>query len=430
MNTTNNRQDANQVVKLKHLYSYSRKTGKKQVPSHLRIRNDVVSKSISTLAQALKCYTKKTGAGSKKVKFMEVDGGSPMTKLFDRINHILNLVTLIVDNQRAQIDIDVHILLITPWIIQFDRLLTNIVRIVNDRVSLLWRANNRVAMESACVLHHDISQFCICLKRFVKLFNPRQVASTKYNPLQSFILVDVQSGNLSKQIVNRTRFHQYRSMPNLSKRVEFYVWNMVSQRVKNELSFLNKYAFCRPSKSEGRPIELGLKVNDLILMPFLNLVTQYCKSPSVEKLLAAAVNSCLEQILQFIKDQKFRFNEEGVIAFFIQLNSLVKWVVRAKAENNIAPAVILVQDLLPWQRTNDILHLLLYVSQGNSISSVDNSNTSRQLNTRYLTIADREKWAELAVPEAGCCINFKVVFKKRNRRGAISVLPVLDISNL
>jgi hypothetical protein len=158
---------------------------------------------ISSLTNSLKTFTKKTGAGYQKP-----NSNDSMIELIETFGQSLHALQQILSCKQILCDLRLQSILLTPWIAHFDQLLNNILRILNDRVSMLWRkgssSNSSAAaaaggssaspyrpFESACGLHDDVNEIMSVLQKVLVVFSPKQFALKK---LPSYGERSLQSG--------------------------------------------------------------------------------------------------------------------------------------------------------------------------------------------------------------------------------------------
>mmetsp|Transcript_9345 Transcript_9345/g.14093 ORF Transcript_9345/g.14093 Transcript_9345/m.14093 type:complete len:457 (-) Transcript_9345:304-1674(-) len=414
-------------------------TGKKQINMNIWSSVSYISQQMSVLSYALNRYTKKTGAFNKLTTSGNNDEDeTPMNGIMRIITSCMERIQIVMSVKQALVDIRMQMFLLSPWIAQFDRLLSNVIRILNDRAAMLWRRNAYVPLERACMLHQDVTSISNILNKVLTIFSPRQVtvagtpclksSGSFTNEPQSY-LVDSQLCPLVHQVITRMRFHLSRTVPLMYTHVEKLIVKRLSDALSTTISScLHKNSF--QGKRRSRELTLGSTVRDNLLQPVLTSVKAHCRAQSsIERIMTAATNCCIDRILAFIKEKRLRFNEVGVFALSAQLDCLLQWVLRAKSFLGLPPSARLVIDVSPWLRANGIMHILLAATSGMLPDSTDSSDKTRII-CRHLTIFEQERWAELGAPKSLLCVKMPVMIALKRRGAAVSISVSLDIRDI
>lgn len=412
------------------------KVGKKQLTPISGLDSNVTAQ-IQSLTIALKAFTKKTGAGLGKHDRSE----SSMLGLIEAFSASVIPLQLAFSFKIVQVDVRVQMILIRPWMSLFDRLLSDCIRILNDRVSIIWRKNYPTPLESACSLHDDLSAISTILNKILSILTPKQITLTQAKKTRpspssstlvvqsSSVIIDSRICHLAKDIVIRARHQLQRTIPSLVQRVESLIASRLTSSIERLAeSILTKNSFVVSQRS--KELSLGFSIRDTILKPMLLYVKSYCRSRiSRERVMTVALNTSVDQVLFTIKEKRLRFNETGVFSLFAQLDCLLQWVITCKAELGIPPSTSLIIDQSPWIRANSILQVLLASCAGlgdvATTGSVSPGKDSKRKYTRHLTIFEYERWSELGSSPRWC-----VKLKCIGTRGVVSVSPVLEIRDL
>jgi hypothetical protein len=163
---------------------------------------------IISLTASLKLFTKKTGAGSSSsLKLTEET--LTMTDIIDALRESLQPIQQIMSLKQILLDIRLQAILLTPWIAHFDQLLNNIRRILNDRVSMLWRKSSSrsssstspsALFENACSLYDDVNEVTNIIHKILVIFAPKQVF--KRMPSYGNSLQTIPSGAFSRVCIH------------------------------------------------------------------------------------------------------------------------------------------------------------------------------------------------------------------------------------
>jgi hypothetical protein len=132
---------------------------------------------LTSLTSSLRYFTKKTGAGYDKLTSTET-----MSDVIEALRESLQPIQQIMSVKHILLDMRLQSILLTPWIAHFDQLVNNIRRVLNDRVSMLWRKSSSSRssspsslFESACSLYDDVNEVTNIIDKILVIFAPKQI---------------------------------------------------------------------------------------------------------------------------------------------------------------------------------------------------------------------------------------------------------------
>lgn len=154
-------------------------SGKKTVPPMIICSGRLTHSHFKTLSKSIRIFTKKTGAGVHR------NSTETMSELIESLNESLQPIQQIMSMKQILIDVRLQMILLNPWISHFNQLFSNIIRLLNDRVSMLWRKStssntpSSTPFESACSLYEDVNEIMNILHKISVIFSPKQVSVLK-----------------------------------------------------------------------------------------------------------------------------------------------------------------------------------------------------------------------------------------------------------
>ena len=436
-----------------------KKVKKKQITSTLNVTTRDIADDFRVVHFALKMFTKKRGANNK---VQESEPGDAFSSLLDRLNIGIARIQLVLSTKQSHSNLRVQMHLLSPWVAQFERLLSNVVKILNDRVAMLWRpkrtSDQQVLLGEAFILHQDIASCSSILKNALIVLccgSRARVESDSHMPRYSV---------LPRNVISKLLHNLKKLFPMLTVRVECYVAFRIKGSVTSILSNcvqnVRMYRMSSKDSFELTHLSIIKNVDENILSSVVTaLLKSKCCISSKKRLVSAALSSCCDSLLGYILDKRFRFSEFGVLALYSQLQELMVCAGKVKETLLLPPASLVVQDQSAWNRANTILNLLLMATtrntrplskseKGTSASVVDtvdrqkNSSSSSSpcsgCNALLLGVAVQEAWMSLGRPPPSCCnshpylsLLLGTVFRNKKRKSAIvSISPVLLTVNI
>ena len=391
----------------------------------------VLSSHMKVLSEALKTYSKKTGAGIKSTLPETARAPSAMGALLGVTNECIHMLQDILSERGGKVLYS----FINMLAAQFERLVTNILRLLNDRASMLCRKNCPYPMESSCNLHQDIVLTSVSCSKFISVVDEWRTAMLTHGHVSprahtspiTTILTAIQS---------RIKVHTSKTFPTLQRRVEAQLTGKLSLKVTaiGDVHLTSK-SF-REAKGQGG-MEMGLAVRDQIMVPLLECLKVYCTShSSIERIMTVSSNCCVNSLLHYVKEKRLLFNELGVVLLHAQLDCLLQWLLVAKEQLGYAPSSPIILDVMPWHKANGIINVLLAATGGCSDALQapsalgESSSSARAKMTRHLSIFEQERWAELGQSPKWACVSIRAYNMFRKRRSTVSISLVLDIKDL
>lgn len=415
------------------MFFTSKKVSANQTQMGFRARpsTSITSEEFKLLSESLTFYSKKTGAGTKKDNLES----SPILSLFTFLSQIINIISVIMSEKDIQSNMKYQIYIVIPYLSHFDRILSNIIRILNDRIAMLWRPTSNPDL--VCIIYNDIASLTAHLNKFIAIFKSRNMLQPSNSLPSTSTLLSTTSrltgltstcGMGTKQSLLKVQFHRSRTIPYMLHRVENYIQNNVSLHINNicKTNLISNYFIGSQMKDKlsSNNNTIGVLVVKDVLSPILTTLIKYSKSPYSEKILQCVCNHAIDSILNYIKDCKLSFDQQGVITLYMELITIRNWISDSKSQLNIPLSVSIINDLVPWYRANAILQLLVAAT-----SRADSLYTSR-----YLSNSDQELWSQLGQSSSIGCFGFKIkIFPFRHlmtSSASVGVTPFLDIQDL
>lgn len=332
----------------------------------LRPKTSFITSQIEIINALSEEYSTKTGARAVS-PLQAVNSMSRSVKLLQRMVYIIDKM---LNTKMGLLEKKYHKTSLVPWISHFERFLTHLIGIFNDRIALFYRSS--ASEVSLCSLFQDICDVSASLNKLLVVFVPRPARSggtdTGSSSTPRSFRTSGYGGStmipILKLLTSKIKAVLFRIFAPLQSRIEA----LVSQRVATAMSGIEAQLLCATSfvtssrcisfGKSSRAHQLAASISSSILEPHLAAVKCLCRSPGSERLLTAAVNTLLEHLLLYLRTSKCRFSEVGVNLLHSQLQVLVNWVAsRAKTELGIPPSVPLILDKAPWHRANAILQV-------------------------------------------------------------------------
>ena len=328
-------------------------------------------------------YTLKRGVGagsSSSVADTNDSDQSPFRLLMDHLNGIISAMDCCSNMAMHRL------------YIQFDQTIRTLIRLLNDRISSLWRTDKySQSFQNSCTLLTDMR---ILLTLFYKSSQLIQRSSTeKINEAAVKIKIKLKSVKLSllqrKSELARSGSHStfcsvlsmmndFKNviLPRAVKRIEKYIQNYIILECNIICSMnLKKDTFLCPKKTKSDIANIDVNTTDIStsimailekkIFSFLLDVIGENNFISVINIFSESFNSVLKSILSFILKNKFQFNYFGVMRLYSIINNFRIFILEIKeklSKNLNYPKNLkflnIILDKNPWIKTNDILTIL------------------------------------------------------------------------
>lgn len=433
------------------------KVKKKQITSTLNVATRDIADDCRILCFALKMFTKKRGALAKTAS-SQSQSGSAFSSLLDRLKICLARIQLVLSTKQSYSNLRVQMHLISPWVAQYERLLLNVVRVLNDRVAMLWRpkrsSDNEALLGEAFILHQDIALSSSVLKSSLQILCYFQsdvsanmvIRSPPGKPAGTDIRCTAKLSLISKSLISKILYFLKQLFPTITMRVESYVALRIKESVTGIVSGIldqNVRMYCVRSKDRSQLDHLILirtlneRINSTVVTSLFN---SNCTLFSKNRLLSATLGSCCESLLMYILEKRCRFNAHGVLTLYSQLQELLVCAGKIKEALLLPMSSLVVQNQVPWNRANAILQVLVVAT-----ATVSNNNNSNNCNislgtSPLLAGGEYEAWLSLGRPARSCsCLNpflsalntsSAFILRSKRKTAVVSISPVLLTHNV
>ena len=423
------------------------KAQKRQITSTLNVTTRDVSEHFQVLQVALQHFTKKRGAVAQSLKSVPHKENDVFSDLLARMNLYIARIQVVLSTKQSRCNMRVQIHLLSPWIPQYDRLMSNILRILNDRVSMLWRAKMGAGSLPSClyasfVLHRDLLAYSTALKNAFDTLCPMQHDSKPSQQHQQQARASLQPSVASKSLICKISHCIRKVLPTMVVRVETHVAELVKESAKailnRQSTEMGERFYCGGSGAAGGGVVSSLQT-EIFSVTQTSLLASACCVVSCQRALAVTVGCCCDTFLDNILGKRLKFDEFGVLALHAQLEELLISTTRFKEDARLPVGVLIAQNQLSWERANGVLQLLLLATakQGSSSRNrpLDLYDRSRGALSSYaLPTAEQDAWLTL-----GRCQYFIECLRRissckaiisRKRSAIVSISPVLIIDNI
>ena len=415
------------------------KVKKKQITCTLNVTPVDSSRNFNSMQVALKRFTKKKGALGKNSP--SLDTCQTFSALLCRLNIFLARIHLVLSTKQSRSDLRVQMHLLSPWVPHFDRLLCNVLRILNDRVAMLWRPKRSEdfvsLLHDAVILHQDVNSYELILKNAVKVFNgdipPMIMSSPQFessNERSTFFRVDGQLSVIAKNIILKMLCLLNKHLPGIILRIECYVNSRLQDKVTAILANTmdaERRMYC--SKESGRnQLDLITFIDESVVSLMVTSLRDTKCTVTPMRLLSVSLNSCCDAILAYILNKRFKFNEMGVLRLYSQLQELLMCAAKAKGQLEFLSCTNIAHGQFSWMRANEILQLLLNAVTGGKATKETLCSNPAQFHCTCLSISEQDSYASLARYPSKCCLCLPSLSRKKC--GVVSISPVLLTENI
>lgn len=374
---------------------------------------------------------------------------SCFSHLLDVIKGLHVRIQGVLSSRQCQCNRRVQLLLLSPFLSQLSLLLSNSIRLINDRISMLWRAkrSNRDSSDyydtifsEAFSLHQDVISFSRVLEEVLNSLSSRDMIKGNENSQSESVL---HKNHVCRNVLYKISFVLREVCPTCITRVEAYVAFNAKRSVLAILSaHLDPHSKVlyhnnkRKSLDQliSHPMQSIAIIDRELLSSSWTMLQSLDEKDSQHILTAITLNSCCDAILSYILNQKLAFNENGVLELFFQLQELLAAANRAKETLSIPSSVCIVQDSFMWNRANAFLRVL-----SSSTGGFEHDNETEEKcgikamvkSNHYISPSELEILQSLTLPRQQCfCFPQNFLSAMRKRSAVVSILPVLMIENI
>lgn len=418
------------------------KAQKRQITSTLNVISRELGEHFLILQFALKQYTKKRGALGQARKPSLLGERDAFSVLLSRLTLSLARVRLVLSTKQSKANLRVQMHLLSPWVPQIDRIMSNVVRICNDRVSMLWRPRPgaTASASSPCLgvafaLHRDLLSFAVVLKNTIEILCSLNIAlqlPRRVPVLQPSIAV------ASRCLILKIHHCLQAVLPSMIVRIETHV----AERLKSHaMALLGRVAgrgerMYGRAGGEGAGADIVRRLHDSVVSAATTtLVASMCTEASRQRVISVAVACCCDSLLDHVLSQKVKFDEQGVLAMHAHLQELLSLAAQCKDAASLPLAATVASEQAAWSRANEVLQLLLFAT-GDKVRSKGGRRWDTQADLScdrpcFLTASEQDAWYSLGHRRGWPLLLFCLHCSSTRKKSAVvSISPVLITNNI
>lgn len=392
---------------------------KRQITSALNVATRDIIEHFRVLHVALNHFTKKRGAGARPVLVLDAGqvGKEPFTTLLARMDLFLARMRLVLSAKQSHANMRVQMHLLSPWVPQFDRLLSNVLRLLNDRVSMMWRSRRgddmtAAALDESFSLHQDLSSCACVLNNALDVLLRHAGPATASRPQPPLSVA-------AKLLVRKISFILHKVLPVMVVRVESHVAQRVTEAAAAVLHQqggrdTGGRIASSPCSRAVSSVQGGVLAAMMTTLATSSCTTSKCR----RRLLRVVLGGCCASLLTSVLQQGRRLDERAVLRLHADLQALLAGAAQYRAAAGLPPGALVAHGQVSWCRANEVLKLLLSDTAGIE------GGGARAL----LSAAEQHAWSSLGrrrgckVARArlwGCCCSCA------KRSAVVSIAPVL-----
>ena len=338
----------------------------------------ILSHHFELMNQTSLSYTLKRGVGSSSTQY---ESNESVESPFIHLSKQLQLIIMEQKGHKCHDTVGGNI--------RIDQMIRTLLRLLNDRVSSLWRLDHSLSnIRNSCHMLNDIHSLysildaiSLSLNKFSiegrKKISTSSIKSSKLYKLKCLSRRTSSSmGILSASIQHQLYNLQSTVLPKLILRIEkfmeFYI-SLESQKVCNMLlkreSFLQRDRIILPKRSQkDKHLPVSTALIDILERDLLKHSIEILTENNfllVNNILSKIFNEVLSSTLRFILNKKFQFSQGGVYFLYAIVQKFQLWILDVKMillKNkycDIEPIKFnIILDRRPWIYANLILQIL------------------------------------------------------------------------
>eukprot|EP00603_Paraphysomonas_imperforata_P001217 CAMPEP_0114420470 /NCGR_PEP_ID=MMETSP0103-20121206/4574_1 /TAXON_ID=37642 ORGANISM="Paraphysomonas imperforata, Strain PA2" /NCGR_SAMPLE_ID=MMETSP0103 /ASSEMBLY_ACC=CAM_ASM_000201 /LENGTH=287 /DNA_ID=CAMNT_0001588951 /DNA_START=405 /DNA_END=1265 /DNA_ORIENTATION=+ len=281
--------------------------------------------------------------------------------------------------------------------------MSNVIRVCNDRVAMLWRPRPGATAASPClgaafVLHRDVLSFAVVLKNaqdILRSFHDVMQLPRRVSPLQPSIAV------ASRSLILKIYHCLKVVLPAMMVRIEAHVAEQVkahAMALLGELVGRGERMYGKAGGDAGAHAVNRLH-NSVLSAATTSLLASMCTEESRQRVVSVVLACCCNSLLDHILNQRVKFDEQGVLALHAQLQELLSLAAQCKDAAQLPVTAVVASDQASWSRANEALQLLLFAT-GDKLRTKGGRrrDTHSDLSSErpcFLAAAEQDAWHSL-----------------------------------